>query len=155
MMRLISLGQPLGEWARLRGVAVRSRREPQPWWGENYFVNSWDVTLRFEHRRMTTPFFTGMGGPEDFVTAPEPCRVLRHLVFDAASFDAARGFDEWIAEMGIDFSEDLKRRRLVKQAYAKVKRQTGKLRKFLGDHYDTVLYHEDLESWCRGQRMLP
>lgn len=144
----------LGAWQRFGGTVEPSSR-PVPVYFDAYARrfprNSWRVELRFDGRRMTTPFFTGIGRR----TVPNPCDVLETLVDDAKAYENAGTAEYWAEQVYGYESGSLAETRHRHAQFRAVERQTTKLRKFLGDDYETVLRHDDLESWCRGQRAIP
>ncbi len=138
-----------GSYARdFRGTAKRSNRRPPAHWGNDprYPTMVWDVALTFDGRKMTTPFYMG---PAHAATPPDPCDVLESLLSDASMFDN-ESYGDWAADLGLDPDTAAARK-----TYKAVERQTGKLRRFLGEAYEDVLYHEDLKAWCAGQRHVP
>lgn len=142
----------LGAWQRFSGTVEPSTRRAPPsvFETDRWAYNSWRVVLRFDGRRMTTPFFTGW-----LALPPEPCGVLETLAADAAMYESTGGsVEEWAAEFGL-VAETRAQERQQRATFRAVERETMKLRKFLGDDYETVLYHDDLESWCRGQKSIP
>jgi hypothetical protein len=91
--------------------------------------NSWKVTLRMNGRRMTVPFFTGLTGE------PTACDVLECLASDAASYDNTNSFEDWAGEFGFDTDS-----RKAERIYNQTATQTRKLRRFLADQYDELVY---------------
>jgi len=101
--------------------------------GMNKGMHAFMVTLEFEERKLTIPFFTGTGIGRNFGAAS----VLYSMISDAAGYDQARDFEGWTREYGFDISEpdglfD------AEATYRKVEKHTAKLRVFLGDHYSKV-----------------
>jgi hypothetical protein len=98
----------------------------QPW---QLSSTAWTCVLRCEGRQMTVPFFMGSGhnGRE-----PEVDEVLDAMLSDAAMAD---GLDAtmWAAECGFS-SEDA-----WEPIYKSVVRQTEKLKRLLGENYNTYM----------------
>jgi hypothetical protein len=63
--------------------------------------------------------------------------VMESLTADAAGYDNAAGFEEWAREYGYDPDS-----RKAKRTYREVCRQAEKLRRFLGDDYESAVYGE-------------
>lgn len=151
MGRFVQVAAPrpvaLQGYARLfGGTAKLSNKRPPAYQRWDTGAATWDVTLRFDGRRMTTPFHVG---PKWKSKPPDPCDVLESLLSDASSYEN-ESYGGWTQELGYDPDAAVTRR-----VYKAVARQTEKLRRFLGDSYEDVLYHEDLRSWCVGQRHVP
>jgi len=90
---------------------------------------AWTCVLRCEGRQMTVPFFMGSGhnGRE-----PEVREVLDAILSDAAMVEGMSG-EEWAAECGFS-SEDA-----WEPIYKSVVRQTEKLKRLLGENYNTYM----------------
>ena len=91
----------------------------------------WTVTLRLEGRRMSTPFWQGPA----IKGQPDAATVLDCMVSDAATIEDAPEFEDWAAELGYD-SDSLH----AYHTWQAVTRQTRRLRQFLGEHYDALLW---------------
>lgn len=94
-------------------------------------MNHWLCTLRMGRRHMVTPFRTGVGivtwGVED---------VLECLAGDAAGYENARNFDDWNADYGGRGSK------FDREVYRQVGVQTRRLKKFLRDQYEALVWGE-------------
>lgn len=86
---------------------------------------SWDVTLHYQRRQMTVPFYTGSAITEN----PTAYDVLYCLISDAdvENYD----FEEWAENLGYDTDS-----RKAEKTYNQCVAQTKKLHKFLGDDYE-------------------
>jgi hypothetical protein len=91
----------------------------------------WTVTLHLEGRRMTTPFWQGPAVKDP----PDAATVLDCLVSDATTIEDTPTFEDWAVELG--FNPDSIRAYRTWQA---VGHQTRRLRQFLGEHYDALLW---------------
>lgn len=97
--------------------------------GDRYFK----VTLRFDGRQMTVPFFQGSA----WTTDPTAADVLNCLALDSSGYENASDFEDWCAEYGFDLN-DPDVRAANARTYYTVKSQSEKLCAFLG----FVLYTE-------------
>lgn len=94
-------------------------------------ASAWNVTLRYQGRRLTVPFFTGsMAGK------PTAKGVLECLILDAEVEDWT--FDDWCADFGYDTDS-----RRAYRMYQACKEQTEKLRKLLGDDFDAAMTYPE------------
>lgn len=89
---------------------------------------AWTVTLHYRRRRLTVPFYTGSG----WTGEPNASDVLTCLLDDALSVDVANGFDDWARDLGYDPDS-----RKAERIYRAFKRVSRRLRRFLGDDFDT------------------
>jgi hypothetical protein len=102
----------------------------------------WQVTLLMDGRELSVPFYMGSGhtvtGRQGAIVPRPPSarEVLSALLDDANGF-ASYGMSDWVAEY---FPDD---DRLGGKIYRAVSDQTAKLRRFLGDAYETYLYETD------------
>lgn len=105
-------------------------------------MDGWTVVLRNGRRRMTVPFYMGMGRNGAEPTAAE---VLNCLCMDAAGLENAHTFEEWAAEYGYD--EDS---RTAEATFRLVERSTRRLRQFLGDDFKALIYadEDDIARRC-------
>jgi len=83
--------------------------------------HAWKVTLRYQGRQMTVPFYTGSAIGE--VNAPD---VLHCLISDTQS--AVNSFEDWCADFGYDTDS-----RKAEAIYNACQRISVKLHKLLGD----------------------
>lgn len=88
---------------------------------------AWTVTLRFQGRQMTVPFYTGPAISQD----PTAADVLSCLLSDASSADNARSFEEWASDLGYDTDS-----RKAEATFKACQRISIKVRKLLGDDFD-------------------
>lgn len=89
-------------------------------------AHAWSVTLEFDGRSLTVPFFTGSLAGE-----PDATSVVDCLVSDALAGEES--FENFCADFGYD--EDSRR------AYAtweQCKEQGVKVRELLGEHFDVL-----------------
>ena len=89
------------------------------------------VTLRYQGRRMTVPFYTGLGWTKE----PTATDVMECLLSDASSAD--QDFESWASDYGYDVDG-----RKAEKTYRAVVTQTAKLRKLLGADFEKMLYPE-------------
>mgnify|MGYP000858780928 CR=1 FL=1 len=68
---------------------------------------------------------------------PSAYSVLGCLCFDARMVDAGQSFEEWCSELGYDTDS-----RKTKRSFHECQQTALKLRGFLGDQYDRMLYAE-------------
>lgn len=105
--------------------------EKQDEWQRN--ARGYSCTLGYKGRRMTIDFWMGSGIGHE----PAADDVLSALLSDAATHDNASSFEDWASELGLDADS-----RSAERTYRLVARQTGKLKKLLGDDYETFLEAE-------------
>jgi hypothetical protein len=91
----------------------------------------WTCTLKRGRKRMTVPFYMGIGHNGKEPTAAE---VLSCLLSDASSADDARSFEDFAGELGYDVNS-----RKAERIYKACQRTSRKLHAFLGDTFDTLL----------------
>jgi len=103
---------------------------------------AWKVTLRYEGRIMSTPFYSGIGNTD----APTAADVLECLLSDASSADM--DYDDWRGEFGYEDEQTARR------TYNAVVRQTAKLRSLLGDHFDEYVWPEDIDQEESARRLV-
>ena len=93
----------------------------------------WKCTLRHQGRQLTASFSQGPAISQE----PTADDVLGCLASDAAGFDSADGFEDWASGYGYDTYS-----RKAERTYNLVKTSAGKLRRFLGDLYQSALQAE-------------
>ncbi len=93
--------------------------------------NGYRVRLTFQRRSMSLDFWQGSAVTSD----PTAEGVLECLLSDASGADES--FEDWCAELGYDSDS-----RKAEAIYKAVKRQTEKLRRFLGAEFESFLYAE-------------
>jgi hypothetical protein len=94
--------------------------------------------LVYQNRVMTVDFWQGQGIKSD----PSAQDVLDCLLSDASSFDNARDFEDWASEFGFNIEEDPELLKRDRKIYSNVRRQTERLKKLLGKHYEEFLEAE-------------
>ena len=104
-----------------------------------YPMNPWTVVLTLEQRQMAIFWWTGRALAGD----PTAQDVLEHLLLDASSVERSPDFKAWCADHG--FTEGSRQEERLYQAHV---RQTGKLREFLGEKYDTYL-----QTWAATEEV--
>ena len=92
---------------------------------------SWTVTLRLDGRRMTTPFYQGPALTEP----PTVANVLDCMLSDASIIENAPEWRDFAAECGYD-PDSLS----GYQTWQAATRQTKGLRRFLGEHYEALVW---------------
>lgn len=92
--------------------------------------NPWTVELRYRRRRLTVPFWTGVA----ITSEPTAADVLGCLLSDASSYKSARDLEDWASDLGYDTDS-----RKAEKTYRAVEKLTRKLRKFLGDDFESFL----------------
>jgi hypothetical protein len=85
------------------------------------------VTLRFQRRRLTVPFYAGSA----HCTEPTAADVLACLVSDASAGEVS--FQEFCDAMGYDSDS-----RAAERTWRACARTAPRLRRFLGEHFETV-----------------
>lgn len=88
--------------------------------------HAYKVTLRYQGRRLTVPFYMGPAHTKE----PTAAGVLSCLISDAQSTVNARSFEEWASDLGYD--ADSRKAEHVYKACEQIER---KLRRFLRDDY--------------------
>lgn len=111
-------------------------------------ATSWNVTLKrgepgVDYDELRVPFYTGSAWTEP----PTALDVLTCLASDACGYENARDFEEWASEYGYDTDS-----RRAERLYNQVGNQTEKLRDFLGDDFDAIVYsdNEQRAEWVEG-----
>lgn len=119
--------------AKITGSITMSG-ERNPFSDDGY---SWTVKLRYERRKMTTPFYTGSLAGE-----PSLAEVVECLALDAAGYINSDGFEGWADEYGYDTDS-----RKAEATYKAVESQTRKLEQLLGEPmFSEVVWHGD-DKW--------
>lgn len=91
--------------------------------------NPWTVTLKYQGRRMTVPFWTGQAITDD----PTAKDVLECLLSDSESGDM--DFEEFCSDLGYDSDS-----RTAERTWKQCQRINKRLHRLLGDDYETMLY---------------
>ena len=94
--------------------------------------NPWTVTLKFGRRRITSPFYMGIGLSGE----PEADDVLDSLLLDASGADY-HDFEDFCAEFGYDTDS-----RRAERVYKGCQQASRKLHQFLNGHYDEFMEAE-------------
>ena len=106
------------------GTDVRKAWGQQDEWQQT--ANGYRITLRYQGRRMSLDFWQGTGIKDE----PTAAGVLECLLLDVV--EEGTGFNNWCDEYGLDSDS-----RKALRTYKTCVRQTAKLRKLLGDDFDT------------------
>ena len=104
------------------------RRDDEGWQHHAYVVR-----LTWGDQTMDVPWRQGLGITDD----PTAEAVLEALASDAATLDNAQTFEDWAEELGYDTDS-----RKAEAIYNQVVEQTDKLRDFLGNDFDRIVYQE-------------
>lgn len=91
-------------------------------------MHPYKVTLRYQGRRLTVPFFMGSAHTSE----PTAADVLSCLCSDAAGIENAASFDDWCAEYGYDTDS-----RKAERTYKACEAIATKVRRLLGEDFDT------------------
>jgi hypothetical protein len=86
------------------------------------------VTLTYQRRRMTVPFFMGSALDHE----PTAADVLSCLCSDAMGVENAGSFEDWCAEYG--FATDSRK---AEATFKACERNAAKVRQLLGEDFDT------------------
>jgi hypothetical protein len=118
---------------RITAKAMHRDRPPAgiDWDGHEISADWWDVTLTMDGRTMTVPF--GMG-PGHNGRQPSAEDVLECLLSDAASWENAADYADWLRDYGMEDGDR------AKAVYRQIGDITKALRRLLGDRYDTYLW---------------
>jgi hypothetical protein len=118
---------------RITSKAVHRDRPPAgiDWDGREVSADWWDVTLAMGDRTLAVPF--GMG-PGHKGRKPTTADVLECLVADAASWENARDYADWLGDYGLEDGDR------AEATYRQVGDQAKALRRLLGDAYDKYLW---------------
>lgn len=129
--------QTLSEFVKSAGVTMTAERtDANPNMTGSRDMDHWRVVLKAGRSRLTTYFSMGFGhnGAKPTVES-----VLSCLASDASSADES--FEDWCSNLGFDTDS-----RTAERTYNVTKKQTAKLRKFLGESaFDTLVYHTEQE----------
>ena len=97
-------------------------------------MTHYKVTLRRPGRQMTVRYSMGSALTEE----PETARVLDTLAFDAGDLENAPDFEDWANQYGWDTDSHK-----AYQTFHAIEKQTKQLKRFIGDLYDTLLWHTE------------
>ena len=103
--------------------------------------NPWTVTLRYQRRQFTFPFWTGSACGEPTTFDAAYC-----ILSDASGIEGCSSFEDWCWHYGAD--PDSRKQERLYRACLDVARNVKRL---LGDDFDEIAYldEEDLQSRCR------
>ena len=93
-------------------------------------MKAWTITLFYETRQFTFPFFTGKA-----IGEPKLKDVMNCLVADALSVTEWQNFEEWAQQMGYTWEEWAQARRI----YRECQRIARRLEKLFGKDYQTII----------------
>ena len=96
----------------------------------------WRVTIRHDGRQLTVPFSMGPALSGE----PDVLDVLDALASDASAFENAQDFEDWASEFGYDTDS-----RRAERIYRAVESQTAKLRRLMGDKYESLIWDTERE----------
>ena len=96
---------------------------PQGTWGIN-------VRLRYKRRQLTTPFYLGPAHTSE----PSAGDVLSCLISDANTAECSDTFEGFCDDFGLDHDS-----RKAEHTWKLVQRLAPKVRRFLGDDWDTFV----------------
>lgn len=95
--------------------------------------NPWTIELRYDGRKMTTPFYTGSALGE-----PSLADVMECLASDASTVENSRGFEDWAEDLGYDTDS-----RSAEATYQACVKQTDKLRRLLGSDFEEIVFTDE------------
>jgi hypothetical protein len=102
--------------------------------------DAWTVTLRFQGRQATFPYFSGMGHRVDGHPSPPSIGyVLSSLASEASTDESCASADDFADEYGYDL-DDPDERRNARNTFAAIQRQTRQVRTLLGDYFEVLVY---------------
>lgn len=94
-------------------------------------AHNYRVTLKYKGRQMSLDFFMGELNTDE----PDAEGVLDCLLSDASGID--QDFESWASDLGYDTDS-----RKAEAIYKECQKQTEKLKRLLGDDFETFLYAE-------------
>lgn len=97
-------------------------------------ATSWRCTFRYQGRSLTTPFYMGPALKDP----PSTEDVLDCLLSDASFLTDFSGVEDFVESMG--YGED---RRRGESTWLAVRKQTDRLRRFLGEEFDQWVYETE------------
>ena len=105
-------------------------------------AHPYTVELRYQGRKYTFPYWTGPGWDRD----PTTCDAAGSILMDASSYENARGFEDWAADLGYDTDS-----RTAERVYRAVERAHANVKRLLGPDFREFLYlgEDGLEPRCR------
>ncbi|MCP4307339.1 MAG: hypothetical protein GY788_21205 [bacterium] len=90
---------------------------------------AYKVTLRYQRRQLTVPFYQGPGICSD----PNAASVVDCLISDASALD--QSFEDWADDYGYDTDS-----RKAELLYRKYRKYGGGIVRLLGDDYEDACY---------------
>lgn len=114
--------------------ADRNPNMPDDEWARS--ATHFRCVLRFEGRRLTTPFSQGSA----HTSAPEVGTVLDSLAVDATSALVASDFEDWCSDLGYDADS-----RTAERTFRACERTLDKLRALLGEELADQLLNGDID----------
>ena len=96
-------------------------------------AHPYTVTLHYQQRAMTVPFYTGPAWDRE----PKLDDVMECLRSDALGVINTSSFEDWADELGFDTDS-----RRAERTYRQVQRQTDELRQLLGDDFEQIILTE-------------
>jgi hypothetical protein len=130
--------KPLADLIRDLGITADVRPDhtyapkPDDSWSRD--AHHYKVTLSRGRTRIVVPFHQGSA----HTAPPTVTDVIDCLISDATGFENVQSFEDWCAEYGYDTDS-----RTAERTYKAVERQTGQLRRLLGEEYEQIW---DVES---------
>ena len=117
-------------------VSESQRTATNPNMDDGAEMDHWRVTLRRPGKRLTIYFSMGRGHDGKRPTAAD---VLDCMASDSSTIENAQSFEDWASELGYDTDS-----RKAHRTYGVCKRQSERLKKFLGDEaYETLLWNTE------------
>jgi hypothetical protein len=101
-------------------------------WKKN--ANPWTVTLRYQGRQYTFPFWTGTG----WTSKPNTFDAAHCVLSDASGFENSQGFEDWASDYGYDTDS-----RDAEDIYRATERVHRNIMRLLGDDYTTLVYMDE------------
>lgn len=117
----------------LKGTSRFLGVQTPPNWGTK--TNAYSATLHYQGRQLTTRYYMGMALTE----APTPAEVLETLAADASLLLDAQNPQELAENLGMELEESADVRKAYK-LYDEMERQTNRLRTFLGEDFEAIVY---------------
>lgn len=116
---------------------------PEPYPGDSATDHdSWKVTLRYQGRRMTLKFHTGLGHRVNRQpVTPSIGTVLSSLYSDASTAESCRDVEDFMSDFGY---KDMK---AATRVFAAVRHQAEQLKTLFGDDYDVFTQPPDDGDW--------
>jgi len=112
-----------------KGVRIESQyggvEVPEGWLPGTH---PYKVTLRYQGRQLTVPFYMGPANDHE----PSAGDVLSCLIMDACSYENATDFEDFCRDFGYDTDS-----RKAERIYKALEVQAPKVRRFLGDDFET------------------